>query len=196
MILTAKTGTNADLFPDVLSIYVPEGSRVIDMTYANGVFWKKVDITKYDLVTNDLFNPKAANHEDFRRLSFPDKSFDAVVLDPPYFPTHNKGKIMADSYHNMTTNSRNPKQIMELYFAGYAEALRILKDGGVLIVKCQDQVDSGKQFWFHTKLMVHPGFEAEDIFVLVVRSALMDPRWKRQLHARKNHSYFLVLRKL
>ena len=32
-IYTAKIGTNADLFPDILQIYVPKGSTVADVTY-------------------------------------------------------------------------------------------------------------------------------------------------------------------
>lgn len=195
MILSAKAGTNADLFPDVLALYVPEGSVIADVTYGRGVFWKHVDKTKYRLSTFDLYSDFAAQQADFRELPIGNEQLDALVLDPPYFPTHNAGKVMSSSYHNMTINRRTPQQVLELYFEGYKEAHRVLKPGGILIVKCQDQVDCGKQFWFHTKLLEYPGFTAEDIFVLVTKSPLIDPRWKRQLHARKNHSYFLVLKK-
>jgi hypothetical protein len=192
--LSAKIGTNADLFPDVLSLYVPEGSRVIDMTFANGVFWKKVDTSKYDLVTNDLFNPKAANHEDFRHLSFPDKSFDAVVLDPPYMRTNNKAGVMAGNYNNQTINLRTHDAIISLYREGYEEAKRLLKDDGILIVKCQDEIESGKPRWSHIELMTHEGFRADDIFVLIRNGGVLIGRCQeRQQHARKNHSYFLVL---
>jgi hypothetical protein len=35
-ITTAKVGTNADLFPDILRLYVPEGSVVADVTLRTG----------------------------------------------------------------------------------------------------------------------------------------------------------------
>lgn len=196
-ILAAKNGTNADLFPDVLTLYVPEGSRVIDMTFANGVFWKKVDISKYDLVTNDLFNPKATIREDFRHLSFPAESFDTVVLDPPYMRTNNTPGVMAGNYHNQTINLRTHDAIISLYREGYESAKRILKTDGILIVKCQDEIESSKQRWSHIELLTHEGFVAEDLFVLVrTGGVLIGRNQEHQRHARKNHSYFLVLRKV
>jgi tRNA G10 N-methylase Trm11 len=193
-ILSAKTGINADLFPDILSLYAREGARILDMTFANGVFWKNIDITKYNLVTNDLFNPKAAIHEDFRHMSFPEKSFDMVVLDPPYMRTNNKAGVMANNYHNQTINLKTHDAIISLYRAGYEEAKRLLKDDGVLVVKCQDEIESGIPRWSHVELMVHEGFRTEDIFVLVRSGGVLVGRCqKRQQHARKNHSYFLIL---
>lgn len=35
-VLTATTGTNADLLPKIFRLYVPEGSRVADVTYGKG----------------------------------------------------------------------------------------------------------------------------------------------------------------
>lgn len=196
-ILSCKSGTNADLFPDVAALYIPEGSRVIDMTYANGVFWSKMDISKYDLVTNDLFNPKAAVAQDFRNLSFDSGSFDAAVLDPPYMRTNNRAGVMASNYNNQTINLRTHNAIISLYRDGYESAKRILRPGGILIVKCQDEVESRKQRWSHIELMTHEGFVAEDLFVLYRTSGILIGRCQEnQKHARKNHSYFIVLRKV
>lgn len=49
-LLTCKQGTNADLFPDIAALYIPEGSRVLDATWGRGIFWKKMDQGLYDLV--------------------------------------------------------------------------------------------------------------------------------------------------
>ena len=48
-VLTAHVGTNSDLLPQILELYVPNGSIVADVTYGNGTFWRQVDIAKYDL---------------------------------------------------------------------------------------------------------------------------------------------------
>ena len=55
-ITTAQIGTNADLVPDILSLYIPEGSVVADVTFGKGVFWRNVDTSKYVLKPSDLID--------------------------------------------------------------------------------------------------------------------------------------------
>jgi len=85
-----------------------------------------------------------------------------------------------------------------MYFRGMSEARRVLVSDGVLIVKCQDQIMSGRQYRQHISLWAWAvsglGFVDEDMFVLVSKST-PTMRHKYQLHARKNHSYFLVFRR-
>jgi DNA modification methylase len=85
-----------------------------------------------------------------------------------------------------------------MYRDGMAEAYRVLKHKGILIIKCMDQVQSGRQQWAH--LIYHQmaeklGFRAEDLFVLVRKSRpLMRHKPENQKHARRNHSYFQIFR--
>jgi hypothetical protein len=195
--LSAKVGTNADLFPDILQIHVLEGSRILDMTYGRGVFWKFVDKRKYDLITNDLYMD-ANLRVDFRDTGLPESFFDAVVLDPPYM--HSTGGIKAslsDCYkNNDSIVLKTQKDIRNLYLGGIKEAHRLLKDRGILIVKCQDAIESGKENWNHVAIMTVDGFHCVDLFVLVQKSRpLVAAQWKTVRHARKNHSFFVVLRK-
>lgn len=197
MIVSAKVGTNADIFPDVLELYAPAGSKIVDLTYGKGVFWKNVDKSKYNLVTNDLVT-EADHHCDFRNTPFPDNDFDMAILDPPYM--HSSGSIkesIASCYANNTSvRLRNQKEVRQLYFDGIAEARRILKKGGILAIKCQDMIESGKQNWNHVQFMNAEGFECEDLFVLVQSTIpARDPKWSKQYHARRNHSFFVILRK-
>lgn len=194
-ILTAKTGTNADLFPDVLALYAKDGSQILDMTYGKGVFWRNVDTALYQLTTNDLYE-SADFAEDFRSTSHAAGAFDMVVLDPPYMRTNNSHPQMGDNYNNRTVNLRTHQEVLDLYFSGMAEAWRILKQHGVLVIKCQDEVMSGRQQWTHVEIInVASLWLVEDLFVLL-RNGQPLSNWTRQLHARKNHSYFIVLRKL
>jgi hypothetical protein len=193
-ILTAKVGTNADLFPDVLALYAKAGDRILDMTYGKGVFWRNVDRSQYDVVANDL-HEESDTHEDFRNTSHSSSSFDMVVLDPPYMRTNNSRPQMGTNYNNRLVNLRTHADILELYFSGIREAYRLLQPAGVLVIKCQDEVMSGKQQWTHVEILKAAGFLAEDIFVLV-RNGNPLSNWERQIHARKNHSYFIVLRKV
>ena len=147
-------------------------------------------MSTYRLTTNDLKEP-ADVQADLRSMPFADGSFDAVVLDLPYMdrdkPYHNANYGVGTS-HELRTQSG----IRNFYFAGASEAHRLLRRNGVLILKCQD---SGKN-WNHAVFMELPGFECEDLFVLLQSDTpSWDPKWKRQHHARKRHSYFIVLRK-
>jgi len=200
MILTAKVGNNGDLFPDILAIYANPGDKIFDATYGKGVFWKNVDRSLYNVTTNDLVQD-ADTHDDFRNLvAIADESLDMVVLDPPYAYSP-KGTIkssIAGCYGlNNSVDISTMAKVQELYADGITEAKRILKVGGFLVVKTQDIIQAGKQWWMHSWVMTQAGFACEDLFVLVQNNIpANDPKWKRQLHARKNHSFFIILRKL
>lgn len=192
IILTAKVGINADLFPDILKLYVPEGSWVLDMTYGTGVFWKQVDMSLYTLVANDIDPARGEFSYDLADLpeDWTDKA-DTVILDPPYKLTGTKHK--KDHYGN---ESRGRNRAWGLYEDGIREAVRVLKKGGMLIVKCMDQVALHKQNWMHIfvyeQAMKHKMI-AIDLFVLVRTHARPQPH-KYQIHGRKNHSFFWVFR--
>ena len=42
LVFSAYEGSNELIFPKILSLYVPPGSVVADVTYGKGVFWKGV----------------------------------------------------------------------------------------------------------------------------------------------------------
>ena len=53
-ILSAHAGGNANVFPKILRLHVPEGSIVADVTYGNGVFWRNVEPGLYDVRATDI----------------------------------------------------------------------------------------------------------------------------------------------
>ncbi|KKM68012.1 hypothetical protein LCGC14_1465190 [marine sediment metagenome] len=194
IILTAKVGTNADLFPGILNIFVPKGSVVADVTYGKGVFWRNVEDGRYTLRATDI----VTDNIDARKLPYDAGSLDAVVLDPPYM--HASGSIkesIAGCYRNNTSTAfKNQAEVRQFYLDAAREAWRVLRPDGILIIKCKDMVEAGKQVWNHVALMSIEGFRCEDLFVLVQQTRpIIDPKWTRQYHARKNHSFFVVLRK-
>ena len=82
-----------------------------------------------------------------------------------------------------------------MYYRAGAEAYRILRQDGVLIVKCQDEVSANTQRLTHVEIINHfaqRGFYAKDLFVVMRTNSPCITRLKKQVHARKNHSYFLV----
>ena len=103
-----------------------------------------------------------------------------------------------ENYSNGNATKGGPKwhaAVTDLYFKAGAEAWRVLRDDGVLIVKCQDEVSANKQWFTHVEIIneyARIGFYAKDLFVVVRTNRPVVARLKKQVHARKNHSYFLI----
>ena len=193
--LTSINGKNEDLIPVVLNVYAKDGDVIADVTYGNGNFWKKVDLVRYDFYPSDI----KTNGYDFRSLPYDDNFFDIVAFDPPYMhgssaPIHAN---LDKPYGNNQRESWGRKYVYSLYFDGIKESLRILKQSGILLVKCQDQIESGKNYFDHIiiyDMAKEMNFIAEDLFILS-RNQVPMMRHPYQLHARKNHSYMWVFRK-
>jgi hypothetical protein len=197
LVLSAYQGTNDEVFPHVVSMYVAHGSTVADVTYGKGVFWKGVAEDAYNLKATDL-----STGVDCRNLPYGDKSIDCVVFDPPYMHTpggsaHVGHQNFENYYQNNQASSEKKyhEAVLDLYFTAADEAFRVLKDGGIYIVKCQDEVCANRQRLTHVELineLALKGFVIEDLFVVVRRGSPGVSRALVQAHARKNHSYFLV----
>ena len=199
LVLSAAVGCNEDLFPQVLGLYVAAGSAVADVTYGKGVFWRNVPTGRYRLLATDLLDGV-----DSRALPYDDGELDCVVFDPPYMhspggTTHRGLEAFERYYRNNGTGNRTGAKyheaVLELYTDTGREAWRVLRDRGVLIVKCQDEVCSNRQRFTHVEIIrayEQLGFVAEDLFVLVRSNRPGASRVVKQVHARKNHSYFLV----
>ena len=199
LILSAYNEGNGKVFPRILELYVAPGSIIADVTYGKGVFWKHIAENKYDLRATDI-----QGGTDCRKLPYGDKEIDCVVLDPPYMHSpggtaHSTHKPFEDHYRNNGTGNRTRSKyhdaVLDLYVDAGKEALRVLRDRGVLIVKCQDEVCSNRQRLTHVEI-IHEytaiGYVVEDLFVVMRSNKPGVSRSVRQVHARKNHSYFLI----
>ncbi len=200
LVFSAYVGTNDEVFPYALSLYVPPGSKVADVTYGKGVFWKRVPKDAYELLASDLFLGV-----DCRCLPYQDASIDCVVFDPPYM--HTPGGTAHVDHQNYEAYYGNNKAwsaakyheaVLALYFSAAKEAWRVLRHGGIYMVKCQDEVCANRQRLTHVELInefASYGFVAEDLFIVVRTARPGVSRILKQAHARKNHSYFIIFRK-
>ena len=201
LVFSAYVGTNDEVFPFVLSLYVDPGGAVADVTYGKGVFWRKVPEGAYELRATDL-----ADGIDCRNLPYGDGSIDCVVFDPPYMHTpggtaHVNHQNYEEYYRNnegFSSQKKYHEAVLDLYFKAGKEAALVLRHDGILIVKCQDEVCANKQRLTHVEIINEYctfGFLATDVFIVVRQNRPGVSRVLTQRHARKNHSYFLVFRK-
>jgi hypothetical protein len=208
VVVSAHVASNAEVFPKILRLHVPDGAKIADITWGLGVFWKKVPEGRYEVHGTDL-----KTGTDCRSLPYKNAEMDCVVFDPPYmegFFRRDKGHLGGSGTHSTFRNAYSNGQetgesgpkwhaaVVHLYAEGGREAARVLKPNGIMIVKCQDEVSANRQWLTHVEIInayAKLGFYARDLFVVVRTNQPGVTRLLKQVHARKNHSYFLVFQK-
>ena len=160
---------------------------------------------------------KIQSRVDCRNLPYDNDAVDCVVLDPPYMEglfrkseDHLAGSGTHASFRKAYSNGKATEEsdaqnapkwhdaVLDLYVRAGREAYRVLKPKGMLIVKCQDEVSANKQRLTHVEIITgyeSLGFYTKDLFVVVRTNKAGVSRLKKQEHARKNHSYFLIFQK-
>ena len=210
LVFSAYVRNNEEIFPLILSLYVPIGSEIADVTYGKGVFWKKVNPSDYNLHFTDI-----KTGVDCRNLPYENCSMDCVVIDPPYmegFYRRNSDHLAGNGtfssfreaysdgsiYEQKKDTPKYHDAVLDMYYSAGCEAVRVLKSKGIMIVKCQDEVSANKQRLTHVEIIneyTKHGLTIEDLFVMIRNNRPSISTLKKQVHARKNHSYFLVFRK-
>ena len=186
--------SNADLIADCFRLgYLQNEWLTLDCTYGKGNFWKKH--RPAFLIGSDLFASKSKSLvTDFTALPFPDRSFDAVVFDPPY-KLNGRPTVELDERYGVEEYT-NWRSRMDLIYRGLDECSRVLGKG-TLLLKCQDQVHAGKIRWQtveFTKYAEHLGLGLVDRLDLL-RPIRPQPEGRQQKHARRNTSTLLVFRR-
>jgi hypothetical protein len=192
-------GGNAELVANAARLYIPDGATVADVTYGKGAFWARTDRRRFTLLPSDI-DPSfggAGIQADCRDLPYASDSIDVVVLDPPYIAYPGRQHLTNHRYNNHGTTPRLYHDgVIQLYADAMAEGRRVLRTPGYLWVKCKDEVSHDRQNWSHIQIYEHAvklGFHARDLFVVVaVNPATTMGTWKRQLHARKTHSFMWI----
>lgn len=138
--------TNADLVADLATLqYLRPEWTTLDPTYGEGRWWT---LWRPDhLITSDLHVPGATWAWDFTALPCRDRGVDAVVFDPPYKlngTPSGGGPAASDAAYGVGRKA-TAAQRLALMDAGLAECARVAVHR--LVVKCQDQVNSGHKVW-------------------------------------------------
>ena len=181
LVFSAYVRNNEEIFPLILSLYVPIGSEIADVTYGKGVFWKKVNPSDYNLHFTDI-----KTGVDCRNLPYENCSMDCVVIDPPYmegFYRRNSDHLAGNGtfssfreaysdgsiYEQKKDTPKYHDAVLDMYYSAGCEAVRVLKSKGIMIVKCQDEVSANKQHLTHVEIIneyTKHGLTIEDLFVI------------------------------
>lgn len=195
-VLKSISYDQVEIIDNIIKLHIPSGQFSVDACYSIGNFYKdgriKQPTYKFDLA------PQLEDvvQADCRNLPLEDVSVSSIMFDPLFIVSGDAGKINATGrIVKRFSGFSSPKEMFDMYSDSLKEFYRVLTPKGVLVVKCQDTVSSGKQYMSHVYLINEAeklGYYTKDLFVLLANVRLNDPRIKRQCHARKYHSYFIV----
>lgn len=168
--------------------YLRDDAYTLDPTYGRGTFWKLWRPER--LVRHDL----KLDGVDFTALPHADREFDAITFDPPY-KLNGTATPAVDERYGVDAYMSQPER-HRLIRQGIIECVRVLATDGVLLVKCQDQVNAGRVRWqtreFADAAEAH-GCRLVDMLHML--GGRPQPEGRRQVHARRNYSTMLVLRR-
>lgn len=160
------------------------GPTVLDLTHNVGRFWREWEpkvLVRMDLDPTMPIDIQA----DLRMAPFRTGSFDTVVIDPPYKLNGRGGSCQEDATYGVADRwtARD-----DLYRVGLAEALRVCKRKGTIIVKFQDQIAGGRivqqSVWVHHSL----AGAADLLGQILVMTSRKQPSGRPQRTPRNNFS--------
>ena len=180
-----------ELINDILCLYNKGNPIDFDPCYNKGGFYRN-GIVQEPKIKSDI-NPllPGVKKYDVRDLPFTNE-FKCIIFDPPFLVSGSSGK-MAKLYGSF----KNIDELRLFWKDSLISLQRALKNRGILIIKCQDFVNARKNYIFIEEILSRAkkmNFQIKDLFILLAKTRPI--RMKKQQHARKYHSYFLVLKKL
>lgn len=186
---------NGRMIADIAKLGYISG-RILDATYGMGTFWKHY--LPPGLITNDIRTPAMFAYDHQAEIgidpsAFPvawRQSYDTVVDDPDY-------KLNGTPTDTPRYGVDVPKTVKERLAGVAVSAVNcsiLVRKGGHLIVKCQDQVANGVVHWqtdMVTEVIAKTGrFRKVDAFLYQHHHR---PQ-RSQVHARRNYSTALIFR--
>ncbi|MCP3685415.1 MAG: hypothetical protein GY861_22415 [bacterium] len=198
--ITSISYDQSEILNNILLLHCKSARFDCDITYSKGNFYRnapepeiKMDINPTQALFSDVIQADSAH------LPLCTSSLDSIVYDPPFLATTGpsllKGKTGSNIIAKRFSVFRSEPELLLSYRDTIRECHRVLKPMGVLVMKCQDKISSGKQYLTHVhviQMASYVGLYPKDMFVLLSRRRIV-AKWQRnQQHARKYHAYFLV----
>lgn len=202
-IIKSVGNSQEEILNNAIQLHSPSKAICADLTYSKGVFYKNGVVAqpkhKFDLYPQTEDTIEASSDS----IPLESGSLKCIVFDPPFVIS---GKTYKDSEKDSCKISKrfgcyyHYSELKGHYYNTLKECYRLLEENGIVIMKFQNTISSGKQYFTHyftMKSAIELGFYPKDEFVLHNKSKMTSfgGRWKTQEHAMKHHSYFLVFKK-
>lgn len=185
----------------IIEVYCDSRTPIIaDISFGKGVMWKNSIHTP--LLRIDI-NPKPDKNVTASWEAVPTKKdcCDVVVFDPPHLPAEHaskkSSKLWEDRYGVDNDPARNTS-ILPILSTPIKESARILKTGGLLIVKIADIQHNHHYIPQHVYVAQY-AIEQEFTWAATALKIRNTPgpvssKWNQQLSLRNVFSYWLVFR--
>lgn len=192
-VISSISFSQDEILRDIYNLYLPDGLHV-DCTYSTGNFY--VNLPKPELKFD--INPQAPGVIKAASFDLPmePKSVKSLMFDPPFIASWNvksKDYLMTSRFSNI----KGMSNLRKMYSNSLIEFGRVIKSQGILVVKCQDTMYAGEQYFNHIYIYneaLKSGFDALDLFVLMSKNRFMGSGTQRS--SRKFHAYFWVFKKV
>lgn len=187
-------GHNDALMAEVARLWIKPEDVVVDLTFGKGNFWKTYS------------PPHLVSYSgDFTNTGWHSSWVDVVVFDPPYTSPGGRATSTIDDFNDaygLHDTPPTPALLHDLITEGLDECDRILKPGGLLMVKHANYISSGKYQQGHYWILLHAedmGMEQVDEFILHSGTGPQpklnpDGSPRRQVHSRRAHSFLSIFR--
>lgn len=191
--------SNAALVRDLVRLaYLKPDDHVVDLTYGLGSWWtewRPANLRSAEVGPVCFGRVKVV----VARTPYGSAVADVVVFDPPYINSVGEKTSLpdfADRYGVAGSPQRTTADLMALLYAGLAEAARIVRPGGLVLVKAMSFTNGG--VFRPVPAMLLSRAEAlglESIDWLLLRRPAAGPLSVVATRARQNVSSLLVLRR-
>lgn len=197
-VITSIGYIETDIIKDILYLHSNDNYIDCDPTYSTGNFYKNKlpqPKHKFDKAPQTADTIKATSDN----LPLEDNSIKTIMFDPPFVMSgqnYNESKKGSGIISKRFTAFKNFEELKKMYSDSLKEFHRVLAPNGIVIFKCQDVIVSAKNHFTHCWVMyeaIKYGFYPKDLFILLAKNRINDGR--KQQHARKYHSYYLVFEK-
>lgn len=194
-VVSSISKSQDEILSNILKLHVPSLEFDCDLTYSLGVFYRSLTPPQHRYDKFPMSDGVCALEDAYL---LPDGCFNSVVVDLPFIiKSSEKDKEyskVVQRFQCFTSKQELIDTNKEMLSLSY----RLLKSGGILVMKLQNTNYAGQQIWTHYIVQEYAqqiGFELIDEFILEGKSRLLYESGVVQHHARKYHSYFLVFKK-
>ena len=190
-------GNDSDLLDIMIPFYCHEYGFIVDATCGKRIMWKGI-LEKYSPIGWDIrpeVNPQINDSWENLRIHYK-KSVDLIVFDPPHWPTSSKGRINYNDSYGLK-DFGGSDSIIKTFPKFFDCAKESLKNNGTVFAKICDLVNGRKSRWQAMEMALaaqNCGFTFCDQIIKVRKNTLISSKWKKQHHARKKHSYWMIFR--